>query len=743
MNHPDEYETVKKEIRSLLITFKNGCSLFEFKKQYQMMIGQELPFMQFGFRNEIEFLYSMPDVIQISPKGKDYHLMVIADISTKHLQKLVSKQKSFKHNPVSRPKPFQLVETPPRFRKLHSAQWGAKDKSRLKQLPPKGNYGCFKQKMDCLDDFDLSRSKNPEARRSSEKMKNYPIEFFPPKAVSPLSQYNQQRLPAQLVLGSFFPAYVATILNPSHMYIQLGDVEQALSDMNHSLEKFYSDPESRVFMMKNVHILPGSIGVAQWPLDMHWYRIKVMSLETNESVKVFFVDYGTVDIISKTLLRYIREDFFNFPAQAMKASLAYVKSPRGFNIWSQKATERILELSLDESVRAKVEDIEDDVLSVILYSKHNIYINGALLDENLAQSTSVDSNYPELEDVSRAVSFDCNKSLCELPAATSSPSAKAKQSVISTSQASQSFYENPSIDESLQPVNFSKSFEVDSTSTTAPITYPKPQIAETELFLNKTSNLPIYDDTNSNNSSPSNSSNEIFDDDDDAFFEEFCQKVSLVTKRYAKRIKTCDGYVFHILIYKSKPFVSCGDISHLIWSNKDSDFLQQRLENSGSFQSNVLLWKDENVDMFNQLKRFHVKGFKVVNDRTCLLIFYLNDLIKILNTFGHPSIELRKKIIHEYSAFNPDHPMWQELSGFEFSDSEEEFFHETEEDKLNRLCLNDLQVMKQNIRIRLQLQQTGSPENVLYEKQKLHLLHEKIVMRMKEIQLICSNFSDA
>ncbi|CAL1285477.1 unnamed protein product [Larinioides sclopetarius] len=586
--------------------------------------------------------------------------------------------------------------------------------------------------MDCLDDFDLNLGKNLEAFASSENRN----ELLPSRAVHPLNEYTQQRLPTRLVAGSFFPAYVANILNPGHMYIQLGDEEQALSNMNHALENFYTDSESRAFVMKEVHIISGSIGVAQWPLDMHWYRIKVMSLFLDDSVKVFFVDYGTMDIISKTLLRYIRADFISFPAQAMKASLAYVKPPRGFNTWSRTATDRVLELTLDESVKAKVEDIVDDVLSVILCNQNGIYINGVLLDENLAQSTSVNGNFPNPVEFSDMASAS-NDTVCELKPAISSLSVEAGQCLSSINQTSQNLYEEPSS-------CMSKPYDIASTSATPPIRCPKLQIAETGPSLHETPNTLNEAANNFSSSSPSNNSIEVFDDDTDAFFEEFYQKVSLVTKRYVKRIKTDDGYVFHILIYKTEPYVSYGDISHLIWSNKDAEFLQQRLQNSGLFLANVLIWEDENENMFNQIKRFYIKGLKIWNYRTCLLIFSLTNLVEILNIFGHPSIELRAKIIRELSSFNHNHPTWKELSEVEFPDKEEEFVDNTDDDKLNRLCLFDLKIMKQNINIRcqrLQLQQSGSPESKSDEEQKLQLLHEKILKRMEEIEHICSTFS--
>lgn len=38
--------------------------------------------------------------------------------------------------------------------------------------------------------------------------------------------------------------------------------------------------------MKDVHIAAGSIGVALWPADIHWYRIKILAVTSPETVRV-------------------------------------------------------------------------------------------------------------------------------------------------------------------------------------------------------------------------------------------------------------------------------------------------------------------------------------------------------------------------------------------------------------------------------------------------------------------------
>ncbi|CAL1297491.1 unnamed protein product [Larinioides sclopetarius] len=606
------------------------------------------------------------------------------------------------------------------------------------------------------------------------------LDSLPSGFVSPFQQFTQQTLHPEMDLNQFFPVYVSSVITPGHIYIQLKgeDTSEALIKKYQDLEQFYSS-QSKSYMMKDDHIAAGSVGVALWPVDMHWYRIRIMSVASPDKVRVFYVDYGTIETIPKTLLRYIRKEFFNLPTQAIKASLAYVKPSLGGNTWNPKAKLRILELCTDIIVMTKIHDIEQDgLLSVVLCDtngEEDVFINDILLDEGLACSSSDADGQPEFRtplEPARCVPeitaptlpapnlppanmtdptqifgllLQAYSSLAAnngSPAAT--PNIPLDPAVITAAlaQAAQNFAPSPST----SGVNFSNSFQAPSAYVPSPIPCPKPPSDDNRQF--PATSCDFYGETAScsSNTPPSEDSNEVFGADDDAYFEEFYQKLSIITKRYVKRITTNDGYMFHILIHDSKPFVSCGDICNLIWSNKDSDYLLQRLQNQESILTNTLLWENQNEEMFQQLRRFHVKGFKELNDQTSILVYPLKTLVQILNVFGHPSAELRRRILSEFSSFNPKHPMWMELSEVEIPEGEEEFAGKTDDDKLNRLCLYDLQAMRQGIRIRrqnLELQRSKNPNDVTGEEEKLRQLYNKVIDRIKKIEQICGNFADA
>ncbi|CAL1297492.1 unnamed protein product [Larinioides sclopetarius] len=1073
MDESDGYEIAKMEIRGLLISNKEGCSLSEFKKQYRSMLGRAIPFAQFGFKNEIELLCAMSDAVRIASNGRgDYYLYGIADEKSKHIQKMVSKQKPSKKKPVGRLNPMQRYhpvpssaprrssalpsssapkwsnelasstskrsneltsstskrsyevpsssasnrsyEVPPRFqtnakvkkelspfvineivdlvydypnglslrdvlegyRQLYGKELPFKEygfftlQECLEQIPslilkPKDNdtlvfysfnaenpyseslkasnkvsgdnssathneipkiskvssptvqnsegsdlstdlcpdglsripsphinttnseynssfpseihdatdirerhqdssvsenirknlirvvencpHGIWAREFPTLykeitkTEFDLhslgfqdlasfidsvpdvlTRRSLPNSKkdyliyparttnemdREDPKSAAFAIEIIivntrkilqaseegvtlkeflyvysslPSGFVSPFQQFTQQTLHPEMDLNQFFPVYVSSVITPGHIYIQLKgeDTSEALIKKYQDLEQFYSS-QSKSYMMKDDHIAAGSVGVALWPVDMHWYRIRIMSVASPDKVRVFYVDYGTIETIPKTLLRYIRKEFFNLPTQAIKASLAYVKPSLGGNTWNPKAKLRILELCTDIIVMTKIHDIEQDgLLSVVLCDtngEEDVFINDILLDEGLACSSSDADGQPEFRtplEPARCVPeitaptlpapnlppanmtdptqifgllLQAYSSLAAnngSPAAT--PNIPLDPAVITAAlaQAAQNFAPSPST----SGVNFSNSFQAPSAYVPSPIPCPKPPSDDNRQF--PATSCDFYGETAScsSNTPPSEDSNEVFGADDDAYFEEFYQKLSIITKRYVKRITTNDGYMFHILIHDSKPFVSCGDICNLIWSNKDSDYLLQRLQNQESILTNTLLWENQNEEMFQQLRRFHVKGFKELNDQTSILVYPLKTLVQILNVFGHPSAELRRRILSEFSSFNPKHPMWMELSEVEIPEGEEEFAGKTDDDKLNRLCLYDLQAMRQGIRIRrqnLELQRSKNPNDVTGEEEKLRQLYNKVIDRIKKIEQICGNFADA
>ncbi|NWR76597.1 TDRD5 protein, partial [Centropus unirufus] len=87
-------ELLKKEVRSLLMTDKEGLTPAQLEEEYMAMIGKPLPVHDLGFQSTLELMEKMPEVVRIcSRENGTFVLKAIADDTTKGIAKLVARQK--------------------------------------------------------------------------------------------------------------------------------------------------------------------------------------------------------------------------------------------------------------------------------------------------------------------------------------------------------------------------------------------------------------------------------------------------------------------------------------------------------------------------------------------------------------------------------------------------------------------------------------------------------------------------
>ena len=93
----DSVETVKQNLRSVLVSSKAGVKANRLQGDYQELCGGYIPHTKFGFSTLHEFIVSIKDVVRVGRNNdNEITYFAVADSSTKHIQALVSKQKSKK-----------------------------------------------------------------------------------------------------------------------------------------------------------------------------------------------------------------------------------------------------------------------------------------------------------------------------------------------------------------------------------------------------------------------------------------------------------------------------------------------------------------------------------------------------------------------------------------------------------------------------------------------------------------------
>ncbi|KFP93485.1 Tudor domain-containing protein 5, partial [Haliaeetus albicilla] len=135
--------------------------------------------------------------------------------------------------------------------------------------------------------------------------------------------------------------------------------------------------------MPESSVRPGQlccVTVSKW-----WYRVIIHRVINDQEVEVFYPDYGNLEIVRKSWLRFLKWCYLKLPAQAIPCSLAWVKPVEG--TWSSAATLLFKKLCGSKLLVGIVDEYVNGILHLFLCdtsTKEDVYFHCVLRDGGCA-----------------------------------------------------------------------------------------------------------------------------------------------------------------------------------------------------------------------------------------------------------------------------------------------------------------------------------------------------------------------
>ncbi|NXH06218.1 TDRD5 protein, partial [Loxia leucoptera] len=364
---------VKAELQDLLSS--SPLLLADLDKAFLRRFGRVFQYRQYGFLSVFEVLRSMSDSIAVE-QTKAGSLLVLR----KYLAGKIEQQEVPQTCAAEMPSLEPTCETKSCYQAAtlmdsETVQTQAVDLGdRLKQV------SCWENDLNMSKVFLLHPLKTGGKKESFEQFPRIPE--IPPDAVQDRSLCSLPPLKRRCLVG----VIVEFVVSPSQFYIHVCSTEASykLQDLMFEMRHVYSHKvASDKYIMPESAVRPGQlccVMVSKW-----WYRVIIHRVINDQEVEVFYADYGHLQIVQKSWLRFLKWHYLKLPAQAIPCSLAWVKPVEG--TWSSAAILLFKHLCRFKELVGIVDEYVDGVLYLFLCdtsTKEDVYFHSVLRDMGYA-----------------------------------------------------------------------------------------------------------------------------------------------------------------------------------------------------------------------------------------------------------------------------------------------------------------------------------------------------------------------
>ncbi|XP_074733372.1 tudor domain-containing protein 5 [Strix uralensis] len=354
---------VKAELQDLLSS--SPLLLSDFDKAFFRRFGRAFQYTQYGFSSMFEVLGNMSDIIVVEQTRAGSLLILKKHMASEIEKGEVPQGEVIRYLAETPP----VVEIPPLEPSCETESFHptAEEKSEPVET----------QAVNLGDDL-----KQPQDLEQSLLYKLIMTPEIPPDAVQDRSLCSLPPLERRCMVGVF----VEFIISPSQFYIHICSRETSdkLQDMMIEMRHCYSNKlVSDRYIMPESSVQPGQlccVMVSKW-----WYRIIIHRVINDQEVEVFYPDYGNLEIVRKSWLRFLKWCYLKLPAQAIPCALAWVKPVEG--TWSNAATLLFRKLCGSKLLVGIVDEYVNGILHLFLCdtsTEEDVYFHCVLRDGGCA-----------------------------------------------------------------------------------------------------------------------------------------------------------------------------------------------------------------------------------------------------------------------------------------------------------------------------------------------------------------------